>query len=443
MTRAHFFVFLFTTILSYSAKSQTSITQTIRGSVTDKISNSPLPGALVVVAGTDPAIAGLTDAEGNFKLLNVPIGKQTLGVSFIGYKPAVIQNITVNSGKEVVLTILLDEEINQINEVVISAKGEDRSGVLNNMTSVSARSFSVEETQKFAAAVNDPGRMVTSFAGVVSADDGGNNISIRGNSPAGLLWRMEGLEIPNPNHYSEAGSSGGGIAIISAQLLSNSDFMTGAFAAEYGNALSGVFDLKLRKGNNEKREFTFQAGFLGLDAATEGPLSKSGGGSYLVNYRYSTLNLIGKLGINVGANTNFQDLSFNVFMPTKKAGSFSFFGFGGLSSQYQKAKRDSSTWEDEFMRYDARYYSNTGIAGLKHTINLGDRTYLQSGATVSAHEVGFQLDRITDTYSSQFEYNENFLNKKIQITSVINHKFNAKHSIRAGFYQSKYFCLIF
>ncbi|MEZ4901204.1 MAG: TonB-dependent receptor plug domain-containing protein [Spirosomataceae bacterium] len=143
------------------------------------------------------------------------------------------------------------------------------------MASVSARTFSVEETQRYAAAINDPARMATAYAGVITADDGGNNIVIRGNSPNGLLWRMEGVEIPNPNHFSSLGAAGGGVSILSAQVLTNSDFMTGAFPAEYGNALSGVFDLKLRKGNNQKHEYTFQAGLLGLDVAAEGPFSKA------------------------------------------------------------------------------------------------------------------------------------------------------------------------
>src|SRR5690606_30430558 len=191
---------------------------------------------------------------------------------------------------------------------------------------------------KYAAAVNDPLRMATSFAGVVSADDGNNDIVIRGNSPAGLLWRMEGVDIPNPNHFSLSGSSGGGISILSAQLLDNSDFVTGAFAAEYGNALSGVFDLRLRKGNNEKREYTVQAGLLGLNVAAEGPLMPFYKGSYLVNYRYSTLQLLSKLGLNTGAGgvTNFQDLSFNIYLPTARLGDFTIFGFGGLSSSDQE-----------------------------------------------------------------------------------------------------------
>ena len=181
-----------------------------------------------------------------------------------------MDNVEVISGKEKVITHALEPIIKAQQEVVVTADSK-RNKALNDFSAVSARAFTVEETQKYAAAVNDPLRMATGFPGVVAANDGNNDIVIRGNSPAGLLWRMEGIEIPNPNHFSSVNSSGGGISILSAQLLANSDFVTGAFAAEYGNALSGVFDLKLRKGNNELKEYTVQAGLLGLNLAAEGP----------------------------------------------------------------------------------------------------------------------------------------------------------------------------
>ena len=235
-----------------------------------------LIGATVRVAPTDNPNAApfgaITDAAGRFRLTNLPLGKYTVLVSYLGYKNAVLTNITLNSGKETDLLIELEESVLEQKEVVITAT-VDKEKPLNDLSLVSTRTFSVEETRRFAAAVNDPARMVTSYAGVSAADDGNNHIVIRGNAPNGLLWRMEGVDIPNPNHFSSVGTAGGGISILSSQLLSNSDFSTGAFAAEYGNALSGVFDLKLRKGNSDRREFTIQAGVLGLDVAAEGPLN--------------------------------------------------------------------------------------------------------------------------------------------------------------------------
>jgi hypothetical protein len=418
-----------------------SLTQTIRGTVVDRVSQTPLPGSSVILLGTDPLVGTTTDPEGNFKLTQVPIGSHTLRITFIGYKEITLPNVMVNSGKEVVLSILLEEDITHLEALVISAETAiEKDKPLNDMAVVSARTFSVEETRKFAAAVNDPARMVSSYAGVVSTSDGNNSISIRGNSPFGLLWRMEGVDIPNPNHFANVATSGGGISILSSQLLANSDFLTGAFPAEFGNALAGVFDLNLRKGNNEKREYTVQAGFLGTDLAAEGPFSKKYRGSYLINYRYSTLSVLSKVGVNIGdAITNFQDLSYNIFLPTKKLGNFSLFGFGGLSDQTQDAKKDSTQWEEEFSRYNSRYFSNTGAAGIKHAITFNTRTYLQSVVVFSGNDNGFEEFRLDDSYEDVFSYRQNHINKKVTASSVLQHKINARHSLRSGVYYNKYF----
>lgn len=428
---------LMLTVAAASLQAQ-SLTQTIRGTVIDKISKSTLPGASVIVLNSDPLIGSTTDPDGNFKLANVPVGTHTIRISFIGYKDITLPNVIVNSGKEVVLTVPIEEDITQLDEIVVTPDVE-KNKPINDMAVVSTRTFSVEETRKFAAAVNDPARAAVSFAGVVSTDDGSNSISVRGNSPVGLLWRMEGVDIPNPNHFASVGSSGGGISILSSQLLANSDFSTGAFPAEYGNALAGVFDLNLRKGNNEKREYTLQAGFLGTDVAAEGPFSKNYRGSYLINYRYSTLSLLSKIGVNVGdAVTNFQDLSYNIYLPTKRLGNFSLFGFGGLSDQKQNADKDSTKWEEDYQRYDNKYFSNTGAAGVKHAITLNPNTYIQSAVVISGNDHGYEEARLDKDYVPQFNYRSNYINTKITLSSVINQKLSSRHSLRSGVYFNRY-----
>lgn len=410
-------------------------TQTVRGTVVDKIAQSPIPGATIVLLYSEPVIHATSNEDGNFSLSNVPVGSQSFRILYSGYKEVVLQNITVNAGKELVLTVNMEEEIDDLDEVVVSAKVE-KNKPLNELSTVSTRTFSVEETQKFAAAVNDPARMASSFAGVVTAGDGNNHISIRGNSPNGLLWRMEGVEIPNPNHFSNVGTAGGGISILSSQLLGNSDFSTGAFAAEYGNALSGVFDLRLRKGNNEKREYTIQVGVLGLDAAIEGPFKKGYEGSYLINYRYSTLSVLGKIGVPLGdAITNFQDLSFNFYLPTKRLGKFTVFGFGGLSYQTTVAKKDSLRWdEDEFNRLTTNFYSNTGAVGLTNMKLFKNQSYLKTALVFSGTENGYEQDRLENDYTTETrEYEQRFAQNKMTLSSVYTWKINPKNNIRTGF----------
>jgi len=416
-------------LLAVAAKAQVPVQQ-VRGTISDQVLGTPIAGATVTILPINKTI--VTDEKGGFRFIDVPVGSVQLKITCVGYKDVILENIHVNAGKEVVLTVSMENSIREDDEVVIKTSSR-KNKPLNEMSAVSARAFTVEETQRYAAAVNDPLRMAAGFPGVFATDDGNNSIAIRGNSPTGLLWRMEGLDIPNPNHFSGAGSSGGGISILSSQLLSNSDFMTSAFASEYGNALSGVFDLKLRKGNNEKREYALQAGFLGLNAAAEGPFSSSYRGSYLVNYRYSTLSLLDKLGVPMeGGITNFQDLSFNIYLPTNKMGTFTWFGFGGLSTQDTEADTDSSKWETKSDRYDSKFVSHTGATGITHNILLGSKTSLRSAAGFSYSRLAEEYYYIKDDYTRREDYNDSYKTAKWIISSTLNHKLSQKHTIRAG-----------
>lgn len=416
-------------------------TQNLKGQVLDKGVRYELIGATVQVAPANQVDAkpfgAATDENGRFRFPNLPLGKYTVLVTYIGYKNAVATNVTLNAGKETELLIEMEEAVLEQKEVVITATS-DKEKPLNELSLVSTRTFSVEETRRFAAAVNDPARMATSFAGVVAAADGSNHIVIRGNAPNGLLWRMEGVDIPNPNHFSNIGTSGGGISILSSQLLSNSDFSTGAFAAEYGNALSGVFDLKLRKGNSDRREFTFQAGVLGLDIAAEGPFRRGkSDGSYLVNYRYSTLSLVGKLGVPLGdATTNFQDLSFNLWKSAGKAGTFSLFGFGGLSKQTLEGSPDTAIWsENSNKRYPYIFLANTSAVGLTHSKIWGSNTFLKTALVFSGTDNGLDAkEYLLPDYALRLNFTSSSRQTKGTLSTVLNHKFNAKHHLRTGVY---------
>ncbi|MDO8368529.1 MAG: TonB-dependent receptor [Saprospiraceae bacterium] len=437
-----------------------SQTQNLKGQVIDKSVRFELIGATVRVAPSDNPeavpVGAITDESGRFRLANLPLGKYTVLVTYLGYRNAVLTNVTLDSGKETDLLIELEEAVLEQQEVVITAT-IDKEKPLNDLSLLSTRTFSVEETRRFAAAVNDPARMATSYAGVVAADDGNNHIVIRGNAPNGLLWRMEGVDIPNPNHFSNVGTSGGGISILSSQLLTNSDFSTGAFAAEYGNALSGVFDLKLRKGNSDRREFTIQAGVLGLDVAAEGsfqaersgPASASarqgsadkkataGIGSYLVNYRYSTLSLIGKLGVPLGdAVTNFQDLSFNLWRSSGKAGTFSLFGLGGLSKQTLEGSPDTAIWSENLdKRYPYVFLANTGVIGMTHSKIWGSRTFLKTALVFSGTENGLDAkEYLLPDYKLRQNFETSSRQTKGTLSTVLSHKFNARHFIRTGAY---------
>lgn len=413
------FLFLSLQAEGYSQK----LTQTIRGKIIDQESQTPIIGASVVIVGTDPLLGSSSGVDGSFEIKDVPVGRHTVKISSIGYEEAAIPELLVGSGKEIVLTIRLLESFTQLNEIVVTAEPE-KGQPLNDMATVSARSFTVEETQRYAASLNDPGRMVLSFAGVSSDDDGSNEIVVRGNSPRGVQWRIEGIEVPNPNHFGEEGSSGGGISMMSANMMDASDFYTGAFPAEYGNAYSGIFEINLRNGNNQKREYAAQVGLLGVDFAAEGPFSNDYNGSYLVNYRYSTLGILSELGVDAfgSAIPIFQDLSYKFHLPTKKAGVFNIWGIGGLSKQIME--------EEEGKGFDYRY--NMGVAGLSHRFMLSEKTYLETILTASRSLNAYEFFERED----QFEYSDEFGKTNYRGSWLLNHKVNAKNTFRGGFIAS-------
>ena len=308
-------------------------TQTIRGTVIDKQSKSPLEGVLVTLLDS-ANVATLTDAYGEYRLENVPLGRRSLKFTYEGYVQGSASNILVQQGKESIASLELEEDVTKMEDVVINS-GADKTEALNENATNSVRQFSVEETSRYAGSLNDPSRMASNFAGVSGANDGRNDIVIRGNSPTGLLWRLEGMPIPNPNHFSVSGTTGGPVSMLNYNVLANSDFMTSAFPAEYGNAVSGVFDLNMRAGNNKKREYLGQIGFNGFEFGAEGPFSKKSKASYLINYRYSTLGVFKALGMSFGTGAaipQYQDLSFKINLPTGARGQFQIFGVGGLSN---------------------------------------------------------------------------------------------------------------
>lgn len=405
---------------------------TIRGVVFDKASNEKISFATVAIKGTDKGI--ITDTLGIFKLDNIPVGRYDIEVSFMGYNPSVIREVLISSGKELFLEIPLTEQAMQLDEVVIRPK-INKEEPINKIASVSSRMLSVEESSRYAGGFDDPARMVSSFAGV-AGNVSSNAIAIRGNSPQFLQWRLEGVEIPNPTHFSDITGIGGGIlTALSNQVMGNSDFLTGAFPSEYSNALSGVFDMQMRNGNRWKHEHSVQVGTLDIDLSSEGPFKKGGNSSYLVNYRYATMALVNDIAPDLLGNAGgmrYQDLSFKLNFPTKRAGTFSVWGIGIADKFAKKPKEDTNDWETDMDPIKSSYKQQMYSAGLGHKVFFNNSTYLKTSlATTYNHNdskvdwqhINTDLDRMCDMRGS---------NQTIVFNSYLNKKFGARHTNRTG-----------
>jgi hypothetical protein len=413
------------------------VVQTIKGTVIDKVSKITLPGATVYIPNTTPVKGTTTNENGEFRLENIETGRLELCIRYTGYEPMCLDNLNLTSGKEIVLNIEIEESVTNIDEVVVKA-GENKSATVNAMSMISSRTFSIEETQRYAGARNDVARMAINYAGVSAGNDATNEIIIRGNSPNGLLWQLEGVEISNPNHFGFMGATGGPVGMLNNNTLSNSDFMTSAFAAEYGNAVSGVFDLRLREGNHDKHEFLGQVGFNGFEFGTEGPISKKNNASYLINYRYSTLGLFNLLGISVGTGSaipEYQDISFKV-TSNLAGGKLSLFGLAGKSGiELLYSKRDKSD-DDNFYEYEGfDIYNNNrqGMAGMKYFHRLGEKTYGELTFAVDAMQNENKMDTVlADPPSKKLFEQTDFNSQNYSAALSVNTKFSNRLSARFG-----------
>ncbi len=422
---------------------QAQVTQTVKGRITDKVTGNGLPGAIVQLRGTTNAVSA--NENGYFHLTAVPVGRQAFVFSYTGYKAMPVTDVIVTSGKETVLNIELEESAFEMDEVEVKASSD--TDLVNTMQVANMKSFSIEETERYAGSRQDPARMAQNFAGVQGTNDSRNDIVVRGNSPAGLLWRLDDIDIPNPNHFAVAGSAGGPQTILNNKYLANSEFYTGAFPANYGNALGGVFDLKLRNGNNEKHERTIQLGILGLEAALEGPISKKSGASYLVTYRYSTLALFGSFGIKLGtsATPGYQDFGVRLNFPTKKAGVFSFSSIGGLSAikiiLSNTSERPKELYGDQ--NRDQYFATNMGVGILNHIISLGKKTTMKTSVAYGVQTVESEhfyilrnKDFKPDTLLPKM-LGYHFTEAKATLAWFIRHKINARNSIKTGFFVNR------
>jgi hypothetical protein len=437
------FIFFF---LLIAADLSAQLTQTVKGKISDKDVGTGLPGVIVQLKDPTLSLVVTSDNNGNFKMTGVPVGRRSFLISLTGYRSVPLNDIIVTSGKEMVLNIEMEESAIAMAEVEIKA-GND-TDVVSNMQQANMKAFSIEETERYAGSRSDPARMAANFAGVQGTNDSRNDIVVRGNSPAGLLWRLEDIDIPNPNHFAVAGSAGGPQSIINNKYLANSEFYTGAFPANYGNALGGVFDLRMRNGNNEKHERTFQFGFLGTELALEGPLSKKSGATYLITYRYSTLALFSKVNFNIGTSAvpGYQDVGIRLNFPTQKAGVFSFSGIGGLSDikiiLSKTKERPKELYGD--LNRDQYFASNMGAGILSHTYGFGKKSLMKTSLAygVSTLDVDHFLvmrnkDFVPkDTLPRLLGYK--FYEGKTTLAWYIKTKINSRNSMKTGFFANRF-----
>ncbi len=417
---------------------QEPLRQTIRGVVVDKQSQKPVVGAVVMVKDSNPLIAVTTDFDGKYRLTNVPIGRVNIECSMMGYHSVSFENLVLTSAREMILNIEITEKAYSLEEFVVSSYSRKDQPV-NSMAIISSRSFTPEETSRYAGSYGDPARMASNYAGVMTGRDNRNDIVIRGNSSMGIAWRLDDIEISNPSHYAALGTTGGPITILNSNLLTNSDFLSGAFPAEYGNALSGVFDLKMRNGNNEKREHWLQTGWNGLEFGTEGPFSKNHNASYIVAYRYSIIDILNSVGFDLGIDPKYQDLNFKINLPYKK-GRFAIIGLGGTSSiNIFDSRKDQKDWMFDEAGEDVSNSTAMGMIALSNLYFFNDDTRLKTTFSLSGSQVSSSVDTFSVSNLQPFHRaGELSSEMKYSFSGILKRKFSAKSDVDFGVFYDLY-----
>lgn len=348
--------------------------QSVRGLVQDADRKESLfKASIFLMEKSDSSLLQTTtDGDGIFQLRAPRPGVYSLKISHLGFETRIIPEISLDFGKELVLEIGLKPAANDLPVIEI------RPEIGVAQLAPGQHALTREAILHNPATFFDPARLAQSLPGVAN-DDQNNGLSIRGLSPALFQYRIEGLEVVNPNHLSNAGTltdlptaNSGGVQMLSAQMLGNSSIYTGPTPTGYANSVAGLMDIRLRPGNADHYEATIQAGLVGLDASIEGPIDRHRRTSFLVNYRYSTISLLEKMGVPLGdESVNFQDLSVHLRSKTKRLGTFSAFGIFGESSNEFEGTSDSTKWLSFKDGQNIYFSQKTHIVGFNHEIRLG------------------------------------------------------------------------
>ena len=293
----------------------------LKGRVIDAVNNEPLPFVNVIVSGT--TIGAITDIDGNFQLIGLSPGFVRIQASFVGYQSALSAQIEVSNAKVAFLEIKMEQTDTKIEEVTVSASPFRKT----EESPVSLKTIGIAEIEKSPGANRDISKVIQSFAGVLSSPSFRNDIIIRGGGPSESRFYLDGVEVPNINHFATQGASGGAVGILNADLIREVNYYSGAFPSNRGNALSGVFEFAQVDGNADKLRFRGSLGAAEVSATFDGPLSEKT--SFIVSARRSYLKLL-FTALKLPFLPTFNDMQFKVKTRFDAKNELTFIGLGAL-----------------------------------------------------------------------------------------------------------------
>ena len=293
----------------------------VKGRVIEVQSNEPMPFVNVIVTGT--TLGTITDNEGNFKLTGLMPGFIRLQASFVGYHIVISSEFEVSNAKAAFIEIRMEKMDTEIKEVTVTASPFRKT----EESPVSLKTIGIAEIEKSPGANRDISKVIQSFAGVLSSPSFRNDIIIRGGGPSESRFYLDGVEVPNINHFATQGASGGAVGILNADLIREVNYYSGAFPSNRGNALSGVFEFGQVDGNADKLNFKGSLGASEVSATLDGPLSDKT--TFIVSARRSYLKLLFS-ALKLPFLPTFNDMQFKVRTRFDAKNELTFIGLGSV-----------------------------------------------------------------------------------------------------------------
>ncbi len=361
-------------------------TGTIEGQLLDRDTQQEIIGAKVEVLGTK--LGATTDINGAFRLTGIPIGTYRLKITAPEYKTIIRSDVRVSSTQSAKLSIELKIDAYQQSEQVITGvKAFEKSEDMR----VSSNTLTQEEIRRAPGAVEDVSRMVQILPGVAFGSDARNDIIARGGSPIENFIMIDGIEVPNINHFSQQGASGGPIGMINADFLSDVHFSAGGFGAKYGDRLSSIMDIKFRDGDKRNTHAKFDLGLGGFGAIIETPL-QTDKSSLLFSARRSYLDLIMR-GTGLTGVPNYWNFNLKATYQLSDNHSLALIGLGGIDEIRFKDFENAD--ENALFNRDAVSDNWRYIAGLSHKWLIDNSAFLRSSISINSYRNTWRNDSVS------------------------------------------------
>lgn len=385
------------------------------GTVIDEITNQPVYGANVILVGT--VLGASTDMDGNYTISNIPRGTYQVRASLIGYKSVTKTDIVVSNAKPVQVDFELSEAVQQLAGVTVKSEYFNKDP--NNISSV--RSFGYEEIRRAPGGFEDVIRALSVLPGVAQADAGRNDLIVRGGAPSENLYVVDGIEVPNINHFGSQGATGGPLSYINLDFVKETTFSTGGFSSMYGDKLSSVLKIDLRDGRKDALggKATISASQFGLNL--EGPISSNS--NFLFSARRSYLDFIFKAA-GFGFVPEYYDVFSKFHYHPDPANSFSFLYVGAFDNvKFFNNTEDQRFDNSRILGSDQVQYM-TGLS-YRHLFNSGFINVVLSRNYIDYNTV--QRDSLL---------NPVFLNKSAEaenrLKAEVVYKMSSNNEINAG-----------